>query len=156
MFLYKLPSYLLSLTVWQILGVFSYVQAFALLESSLLWLTLVVLAAVLPANWYRSRFISQSLVVVFALAAWAIGVHFQILAVQTETAPNRNNLPAVWTMLWIVILVGGSLLAARKPSIAGLLVDIVERLTVIAGLYLIVACFAVVLLIVRTLTILIN
>lgn len=155
-FVYKLPSYLLSLTVWQTAGVFAYIQTFTLLESSVIWLSLVGLAAILPESWYRRRFTVQTLMIMLCFSAWAVGVHYRLLAVETESAARWVFSGAGLAILSLAILLAGSVLAAKSEKTAGLLAGIVDRLTVIAGLYLVVAGLAAVYALTRTLIVLLR
>lgn len=155
-FVYKLPSYLLSLTIWQTAGVFAYIQAFTLLESSVIWLALVGIAAVLPEGWYRRRFAAQTLVVMLCLTAWAIGVHYRLLTGEAESAEGWIFSSTSWAVFTLAILLAGSVLTAKSEKAAGVLAGIVERLTVIAGLYLVVAGLASVYALTRTLIMLLH
>jgi len=58
-FLWKLPSWILYLTLGEILAVFAYSMTFALLESFLI-LTLLLLACMaLPPAWMRDAFVTR-------------------------------------------------------------------------------------------------
>lgn len=135
-FLHKLPSYLLSMSLGQTLSIFAYLQVFALLESGLLWLVVALLAAVLPWRLFRERFIPQALLLVLALAGWAAGVQVMLLGVETETSSGGGYLPYAWTLLWLVFLVGMSILAVKLPRVTKTLLEVVERLSLLSGLYL--------------------
>lgn len=59
-FLWKLPSWILYLTLGEILAVFAYSMTFALLESFLI-LTLLLLACMaLPPAWMRDAFVTRA------------------------------------------------------------------------------------------------
>jgi hypothetical protein len=149
-FIFKLPSYLLSLPAGQTLGIFAYLQVYALIEAAVLWLLLALLSGLLPAKLYRDRFTPQTVLIAAALSIWAIGVHWQILALANEEVGELQWL-GMWTLLWLAALTGMSLLAWRKPRLAGGLRAVAERFSLLAGLYLLVDIVALGALMVRNL-----
>ncbi|MBE9474304.1 MAG: hypothetical protein IMY85_05390, partial [Chloroflexi bacterium] len=54
-----IPSWILSRTIWEIVGIISYPLAFALLESIVFLLGLVILAVILPGKLLRDNFVAQ-------------------------------------------------------------------------------------------------
>jgi hypothetical protein len=56
-FLYKLPSFLYYFTLGDVLSVLAYMMAFALLESAMVTLGLVILSLVLPVKWFKQGFV---------------------------------------------------------------------------------------------------
>jgi uncharacterized membrane protein len=80
-FLYEFPSFILSMNIGQVAGVFAYMMAFAFLESLLALGILLLASALLPRGWYRQGFVSKGFLTVL------IGVGF---AITTRMAlPNR-------------------------------------------------------------------
>lgn len=71
-FLYKFPSLMLYLSAGEILAIFFYMMAFALLESLFVTAGLVVLGFLLPENFLRQDFSRKSFIVVFVGAAMMI------------------------------------------------------------------------------------
>lgn len=149
-FIFKLPSYLNSLSIGQTLGVFAYLQVYALIEAALLWLLLAALAGLLPVKLYRDRFIPQTVAIVLALSIWAVGVHFQIEALANEEVSELSWMSG-WSLGWLAALAAILLLARRWPRLAGSLTGIAERLSLLAGLYLLVDLVALAGLVVRNL-----
>jgi hypothetical protein len=56
-----IPSWIMSRTVWEVIGIISYPLTFALLESVLLLLGLVILAGILPGKFLREKFVALPL-----------------------------------------------------------------------------------------------
>lgn len=135
-FLYKIPSYLLSLRLGQLLGIFSYTQMFALLESLLLWLAATLLALVLPRRLYLNWYVPQTLLLAAALTGWAIGYQFAYRAIQNETAAWDGAAALYWALGWLAaFLVGAASLRLVKP-LADSLTRLADRLTVLAVFFL--------------------
>src|SRR5512138_2561192 len=63
-FLYKLPSFALYFNLGSNLAIFSYMMAFALLESLLVTGLLIVFSVLLPSSWFRSGFAYKSFIFV--------------------------------------------------------------------------------------------
>jgi hypothetical protein len=74
--LYILPAWLLRFSIWELAGAIGYPLVDALLESSLLWIGLIVLGYILPRKWLADRFVALSSVLAWLLAAWAVLAHF--------------------------------------------------------------------------------
>ena len=53
------PSWILSRTIWEMIGIISYPLAFALFESLLFLLWLVILAVILPKKVLRDNFVAM-------------------------------------------------------------------------------------------------
>ena len=68
-FLWKLPSWRIFLTAWEILGVLAFSLTTALVESLVVLCIPVALAVCLPGSWFREVFVSRG----GSLAATALG-----------------------------------------------------------------------------------
>ncbi len=74
-YLHELPSLVLRMTLWEMVGALSYTLTFAFVESLLMAVVILALSVLLPARWLRDRlarrgpFLSLSLM----LLGWALG-----------------------------------------------------------------------------------
>jgi hypothetical protein len=59
------PSLIKRYTLWDTIGVVSYIHVFALIESISLLFVLVFLAVLLPEKYYRSQFVALSTMFIF-------------------------------------------------------------------------------------------
>jgi len=74
----EIPALLLRAGMGDIIGTAAYVLSFALFESIILTLVLVLLAAVLPASWFRARFVVQGSITILVTTGWAILAQYNL------------------------------------------------------------------------------
>jgi hypothetical protein len=151
LFFYKVPSYLLQLSINQTLGVFSYAQVFALFESALLWGLAVLLAFLLPRRLFLDYFTPQVVLLVFALAAWAIGMQLYGADFAGSDAALARTRPFVigWTVGWLAALVGLSAEMHYWTVIQKWLWAFADRLVVLSGFFVLVDMICVVIVLLR-------
>jgi hypothetical protein len=68
---WKLPSWMMFLTIGEMLSILSYALSFALMESIGLTLILLVISFVLPLKWFRDLFIPRS---VWLAVIWLVSL----------------------------------------------------------------------------------
>ena len=127
-FLREVPALLLRMTYSELLAAGAYTLVFALLESVLLFLALVLLAVLLPASWLREGFAVRGVLVLCVLLAWLF------------LSPRLQNQPP-WAsvLLLAVLLVALGLsykLLRNQQGLAHTIRDLLERLSLLSGLYL--------------------
>lgn len=71
----QIPAWILRLGYWDLAGVISYTLVFALIESLIVILFLIILAAVLPARIFKDKFVAISSAFIFLAAAWIVPIH---------------------------------------------------------------------------------
>ena len=80
---FDVPSLILRASIWEIIGVFSYVLVFTLLESLIVLLILVIFGILLPNNLIGTRFVALSATFVFITSIWLISLHSQGLFINS-------------------------------------------------------------------------
>lgn len=125
-----LPGWMLFLDTWTIAGIFAYSQVFALFESLLALLFLVVVAAALPGRLFRERFVAQGAVIVFLAAAGAI-----ILQV-TREIPLWPSKTLIFGILAFLLMVGIlSWFVGKYESIKAGIEKLIDRLVLLFYVY---------------------
>jgi hypothetical protein len=124
---------LLYLGAWDTLGIFAYIQAFALLESSFILSSILILAAVLPARFLRSRFVAQGSAVVLAITFWTVLFQLIFEAAMVAWPPSQFFL---WFGLALASIIVALVLVHRSWRVARVVTGLAERLTVFLYLYL--------------------
>ena len=71
----EVPAWLHQMSVWDVIGVVSYPQVFVLIESVVICLPLVFLSTVLPARWFRDKFVALASGIIYLSVAWFILAH---------------------------------------------------------------------------------
>jgi hypothetical protein len=135
----KLPSYLKNLRIVQMIDVFAYTQAFALLESLLLCGLLLLLAFLLPGSMLRDHWVAQSALIVTLLTLWAIGLHLMFRSYQhSETTAWDNQLFIFWAIACLAGLLGFSWLLRTWTPLEKTVASLSDRSTVLAAFFVLV------------------
>jgi hypothetical protein len=128
-FLRVFPALSLYLNVWKILYVFAYTQAFALIESIIIGLFLILLGAILPARLFRDKFVAQSSIMVLVSALWAI-------ATLWSTSPYwAIELLLIRLTLYVALIGLACMLVHRLERLERALESMADRLTVLSFIY---------------------
>ena len=128
--LYTLPTWLRRLTTSELLGVISYVLAFALFESLLVWGGLVVTAFVLPGRWLRAHFVPQAMSVVLVTAVWSIAAYLNYGAIATNLW-----LMSGWMGSYLAAVLLCAYLSARSGRVDAAWRAVLQKAAVPGGLY---------------------
>lgn len=143
----KLPSWLLFLSTWELVSVLAYSLVFALFESSMLLLCLVILARILPGRLLRDKFATLGSMIVLVTAVWAIAVQLNVQAI--------TSWPMRALMLWGGVYLGSIGIAfyviLRHGGVERAWHVLVDRLVVLLYLYLPVTFFSIIVVVVRNL-----
>jgi len=136
-FLYDLPSFLLSLRSSQIFNIFSYLQAIALIESAVLFSLVTSLAILLPRSLFLGNYVPQATLLIVALTFWAVGIHLSSEQIASGGDVGSNlALRYLWTAIWVIVFVGSSILARCRKRWNTVILAFVDRLSLISGVYL--------------------
>lgn len=142
----SLPAWLLRLDAWDLLGLISYVLAFALWESLAIWIALLVLAMLLPAAWLRQRFLLRSTLIALVAALWALLFHFRL----GELAPRVMQWP-LWLGMILLSLCLAGFLGGRLVKLEATLHTALEKVFVLSIIYLGLDVVAMIIVLIRNL-----
>jgi hypothetical protein len=136
-FLYKVPSYLLSMRLGQVFAILCYMQVSALIESLLLWLIVSLLAYILPRRFYLDWYVPQTVILITALICWAIGTQFMLISQQNESVAGSGlSTQTLWTVGWLVACLAAALALRFVKPMSAFLTALADRLTVLAFAFL--------------------
>jgi len=141
------PSWLLRLSMGELVGAISYPLVDALLESSILLLGFVILAFILPGKWLADKFVALSSALAWLMAAWAVLVQFIYVRI-VQWGPEKmipGSLLVVFSLGLVYWLV------QRYDQLGNLIKRLVQGLMVLAYLYLIFDMLGLVVVVVRNL-----
>jgi hypothetical protein len=147
-FFYRFPSFLLGHDIGSLVGILGYMLSFALLETLLILVALILLCVLLPQKWFKEGFAYKGSVTVL-IAALAM-VQLQDLMGKLESLPERGILyqGLLFTLLITFALI--LVLQLVKP-LQKILLEIVERMQIFAYIYLPLAVVGLLVVIVRNL-----
>jgi hypothetical protein len=124
------PAWALQLSLWDLVGAMAYILVFALFESLVLLLFLVLLSVVLPSRALKDRFVALSAMAVFVTSGWAIAAHYDALPLW-ET--QREFI--AWAILYVASVILPALFIHRMPRLARAINAVVERLALLSYVY---------------------
>lgn len=143
----EVPVWVLRLNAWDLIGMIAYNQAFALLESALVFLVLVLGALLLPPRWRQVEFHALATGMVFTSTAWFVLVHFNDDAIRLWGMGQF----ARWGLVYLASLAGVFLLIQRFAPVARGLSVITHRLSVLSVFYALTGAGGLLLVILRNL-----
>lgn len=122
------------MNVWELVGVIAYTQTFALFETSLLASFFILMAIVLPTQWMREHLVALSAVLMLIVSVWLVVLHYNSNWIESRNAQALG----VWAASLLVALISVSVLAKRSEPFRSSTNDIVNRLTVLAALFVLI------------------
>jgi len=136
----EIPRYLQYLTIGEIIIIFAYTQAFALFESLIVTVLLILFCLVLPARFFRDWFLSQGILIVYITTIWAILYHFQVRIVQglSPSLVTYMALIWLWAMMYFGVLFGSLILIRKKEDFEQKIISFIDRLSVLSAVYIII------------------
>jgi hypothetical protein len=129
--LYEVPSWLIRLSVWELVGAVAYTLAFALLETALVFLIFIFLALILPAKLLRDRFVAQCTMMVLLSSVWAVLAHLGLAALWSD-----SRLFLAWLILLLGSLAISYLLIHWNRKLERAISSLVGRLVPLSYLYI--------------------
>lgn len=136
----EVPSLIRRLNLWDLAGSLAYTYTFALAESLAIFTLFTLLALLIPGRWLRYvSFALRALVIALVVMFGSLGL---ILRTPRE---------ALAWVLGLAALLGLAVILRRKPRLQHRLVDVLDRLTLLATLYLILDSVGLVIVLARNL-----
>ncbi len=150
-FFRELPSYILRLTIWDILGVFAYTQIIALLDSLLLLIGLIIPSLFFSPSVRKDHFVPIASAVGYIAMIWIIPYHF--LNVLAEWSPLFLQSWVAWLWVGLFILVSGSTvyLIQSSSKLRNGILSFIDRITPLSWIYLFSNLASVLIVIIRNL-----
>lgn len=122
-----IPSWLVYMTSWELLGAIAYTLSFALFETLAAFLPLLILAVVLPQKWYGEWFLAAGSLLLLEAALLAMGLHVLIL----NDLPKRNAILGFGILALLTVF-----LVLRYPKVNRGLRMLADRLGVLTAIYI--------------------
>ncbi len=141
----EVPAWILRLSIWDLIGVIAYTQAFALLESLIVLFLLLLLSTVLPWQLFRENFLALSTVVVFFTSTWFILAHFNAETVRLWGA--RQFIP--WILVYLFTIGIAYLLVQHFKRLEEIINSFVQRLSLLSFVYIFIDILSVFIVIIR-------
>lgn len=143
----EVPAWILRLSLGEMIGVIAHSLMFALFDALPIFIALTVAAVILPGQWLRDRFVAIGSSVAFISAVWMIIFHVNNLLGRRDVV-----LLALWAGSYALVTAVFYVWILRSDSANRAVVSGVERLGLLAGLYLILDIVGIGVVLIRTLT----
>jgi hypothetical protein len=122
---------MIYLSSWTITGVSAYMLAFALIESAVIFLALVLVGAILPAQLFRNKIVALGSVIVFITSGWAIAAHYNNEVIRSSDFQELSR----WLLLYLASILVPYLLIQRFKRLEVFVSAFADRLTVLLLFY---------------------
>jgi hypothetical protein len=143
----EIPALRYRETTWDLIGIISIVQVFALFESCVILLALTALAIVLPASWFRQRYVAQATALLIVSALLAVSIHTDG---QSMTAWTTQKL-WFWLALYILAVIAAWLVIQRYQRIEQGIKWVVQRTVLLSQVYVAISLLGLVVILIRNL-----
>lgn len=133
-FLYQLSSLRLYHTLGEIFGVFSYLMAFALIESIIIMSTLIVVGIILPGKWFREGFAWKAFITTLVAGIAMILLNNYLFSLNnTMPAMNVIYLSAGITFVLLISLIW---IFQNNPQLQKFFLAVQERMQIFIYFYI--------------------
>lgn len=144
----EVPALILRLSVWDLVGVIAYTLNFALIESVLVLIMLLLLSVVFPAKFIRDKFVVFSTVIVFITSIW-----FEFVHIFAPTIWLEGEIKFISSVIILITCIAGIYLAVlRSERVKIIIQSLVERISVLILIYLTVTFLFTLIVITRNLS----
>jgi hypothetical protein len=143
------PAWAMRMNGWELAATVAYTQALALFDSLLVLGCLVLVSAILPARWFREKFLAVGSMAALATAFWAMSV--PVLVVFATQTWGVRTWPA-WlaaTAAYLGLVAVLSHVIRHRKRAEDLAASLAGRLVVISYLYLLVGVLGLLIVIIR-------
>jgi hypothetical protein len=144
---HEVPAWVIRMSLWDVIGVVSYVLLFALVDSLLLAGGLTAVAVVLPNRWFKDNFVAQGSVAALLISAFAVFFHLQGDALDIWSFKRL----LFWGGIAALSVVLVSFIVNRIPRASVFIRGAVERIVVVSAIYLFLDIFSVLVVVARNL-----
>ena len=148
-FLRELPSYLMRMKVWDILGVFAYAQIVVLFDALILLFFLILAGLALPGSYHKAHFTQLAALVGFLAVAWVIPYHYLDSLEEWFPFIQQPWFAWLWLAAFFFFLALLVIFYFRAPKLGKLTKNFLGRLTVLSSAYLVLVLVAAIIMILR-------
>lgn len=143
--LFYVPSWILFLRYWDIIGVIAYIQLLALVETLFFFMIAIGLSFLIPHRYYRDRIVPISATWVFIISGWLAFFNLN----QTLLKLNKIMPLILWLVTLIIALMLGTIIVWRSRKIENILSRLIEKLIPLAVFYLVIDFLLILIIIIR-------
>lgn len=143
-FFNNFPSLILRLSAWDIFGVLSYDETYALIESLAVLAFWLVLSAVLPGILLRKKFLALSTTTILISGGWMMVANYKNFSFNWKL-----NDALFWVGLYLLTVAVPYVLIQRFRRVQELAQALARRIAVLAYLYVGLGCVGAIVVVIR-------
>jgi hypothetical protein len=132
---FQVPSWLKYMTMGEILVITAYALAFALIESLVITVLLLILSLVFPVKVFRDKFIPQGSILVLVAGFVAVMLQENMSEVYHLKIRQLTTYPIIGILAVVVMIFVLSWIFDRLSILTRLIQSIAERMTVFSYIY---------------------
>ncbi len=132
--------------MWDLLGVMSYVLAFVLFESLIYLLPLLLVALILPSQFRKTHFVALGSLAALVTGVWLMFVNIRGYYYGAVTLDQF----LLGLGLYLISILVPSFLILRFRRFEQIITSLVDRFTVLAYIYLPLACIGTLIVLIRS------
>jgi hypothetical protein len=141
----QIPAWITKLNVGEVASVSAYAVAFSLFESLILCLLFLILAGILPERIFRRKFVAHVMMIMLVSAVWAVIAQFNYSDVYGWTFADL--LP--WLVIYLFSILLIYFLVQRFERFSRFVYRFVQRISVLATLYILVGVIGLIVVVLR-------
>jgi hypothetical protein len=140
----NIPALILRLSVTELIGVTAYTLVFALFESVLLLIVLIIISLVLPATYFKDKIVVRGFILVIFTSSWITPVllDWYVLSVHQQCH-------LLWTILYFSILILLHFWLERRKNLEPRIYAIAKGVVTLSAIYVCFDAMSVVIVIIR-------
>jgi len=142
-----IPSWVFQLNAWEIIGGISYTLTFALIESVFLFVLVLIVNFIVPKQFFAEKFILNSTILALLIFIWAILVQKNYDSIISLDGKIILFLFSIILLSIVVVIV----VANRIRNLEIIISTIVNKVVVLAVIYLILDMLGILIVIIRNL-----
>lgn len=129
---FKVPAWIVQMNMWDVAGTAAYPLAFALLESVVVFIPVLILGLILPASLRGDKFLALITALVLLVSVWFAILHFSLGAMQMWGSVELLLGSGAFLLSLVVVFV----LVSRSEKLSAAITAFAKRLAVLSALYL--------------------
>lgn len=144
-FLNEVPGFALRLSLWDVIGMASYILAAALVESVLLLLPLLVISALLPARFFRNHFLAFGSAIAVITSLWIMYANYHTLDFSTWGVSEW----LIGLALYLGSIAIALALMLRWKHVEEIVGSVVQRVSTLSTVYIAIGLMGILIVLIR-------
>ncbi len=147
----ELPSYLLRMSIWEIIGVLAYIMVIALMDSLLLLFGLLTLALLLPQRVLRVSFSTWGTMFAYGIITAVVLIHLRENQQISISLLTQEFAPWIFAGIFLISVIGLSFVEKSARMLEMITKQFNERISLLSTFFLVITAISIAIVIARNL-----